>query len=145
MKAFHFSLERVLEWRRTELSLEEAKLQKLNAQRLALDAARAELVRRGLEAHRNVSSALSVRGQALAELEAYRRWAVREESALAARTAELQLAINRQSRAAVEADRKVRVVERLRERRHREWDALAQHELEEMAAEAALARWRRDY
>jgi len=43
----------------------------------------------------------------------------------------------------LEAQRRVRLLERLRERRFSEWEAELNRELEALAAESYLARWKR--
>ena len=45
----------------------------------------------------------------------------------------------------MEAERKVRLVERLKERRYKSWTDEANRQLEELAGESAIAGWRRDH
>ena len=59
------------------------------------------------------------------------------------RLTELQKAIEGQKRAVAEAARNVKMLERLRVRRHSEWQAELDHELELLTGEWAVAQWRR--
>jgi hypothetical protein len=143
MGRFQFRLERVLAWRRTALSLEQARLEALNTQLRGIEAARIDLIRRRQELQRRVATAPSVNGEDLAALDTFRSWAAREEVGLMAKAADLHRAIVAQSAKTVEADRAVRLIERLRERRLEAWTADQERALEELAGESAVAQWRR--
>jgi flagellar export protein FliJ len=144
MPAFHFRLERVLTWRRTELRIAEAQLERLQGELRAIEAA-AEAVPRRLEAAQNsVTQSGSVRGSDLASIETFRQWSLREGRRLAACAVEARKAIAKQTDAVVLARRGVKLVERLKERRRDAWKADADHELEAMAGEFAVSQWRRD-
>jgi hypothetical protein len=144
MSAFRFPLEKVLNWRRTQLEIEEAKLQRLVAQRLALERARAELEAAGVHAEADVRGWGSVAGGDLAALSGFRRHVSAKEREIAGHHAECEKAIGEQRRVMVEAQRRCRLLERLRERRHADWKAAADRDLEAMATESYLARWTRE-
>ena len=143
MPAFRFSLERVLAWRRTALEGEQAKLENLRAQLRAAENARSQLIEARLRRHQETASALVITGRDLAGLDAFRIWAAREETTLAARAADLHRAIAAQAARVVSASRDVRLLERLRERRFEAWTAEEQRHLNLLAAESAVAQWRR--
>ena len=143
MKSFQFRLERVLSWRGKQLTLAEAKAEELLGGLRTADAARANVVERRTAAQATVGRSASVSGAALGEFEASRVWAIREEKRLAARMLALQQSVEAQNRCVAEVRRGVKLVERLKERKYESWKAEADHELDELAAESAIAQWRR--
>ncbi len=143
MRAFRFRLERVLTWRGTELTLAEAKAEQLLSSLRATQEAIAQLAVRRASAHAIVGGAALISGADLSRLESARIWAIREAQKLAARKFELEQAIDAQNRRVAEARRAVKLVERLKERQHGKWKAEADHEIEELAGESAIAQWRR--
>ena len=143
MKSFQFRLERVLSWRGTQLSLAEAKAEQLKFGLRTTDEAMAEIVEHRTAAQAIVGRTAMVSGADLRALESSRVWAVREEKRLAARKVELQESIEIQNRCVEEARRGMKLVERLKERRHESWKAEAGHEIDELSAESAISQWRR--
>jgi beta-glucosidase-like glycosyl hydrolase len=143
MKGFQFRLERVLSWRRTQLTLAEAKAEQLKGALCAIDTAMMELARRRTASQEHVSQASVVSGVELEMLERSRVWTIREERRLAARKLEVQRAIEDQERCVSEARRRVKLVERLKERKHQIWQEEADRESDELASESAIAQWRR--
>jgi hypothetical protein len=143
MKSFRFRLERVLSWRGTQLSLAEAKVEQLKGGLRNTDEALAKVVERRAATHATVTRAALVSGAELGALEASRVWAVREEKRLAACMMELQQSIEVQNRCVAQARRGVELVERLKERKYENWKTEVDHEIDELAAESAIAQWRR--
>jgi hypothetical protein len=143
MKTFRFRLERVLSWRETQLSLAEAKVEHLKGGLRTTDEAMARVVERRAAAHATVTRATLVSGAELGALEASRVWAVGEEKRLAVCMVVLQQSIEVQNRYVAEARRGVKVVERLKERQFKNWKTEVDHEIDGLAAEAAIAQWRR--
>ncbi|MGA2136248.1 MAG: hypothetical protein ABSH50_28490 [Bryobacteraceae bacterium] len=145
MRAYVFSLGRVLSWRRTELELEENRLRRMAAVLLELDHAahRLELARE--RAEQAVRQAPSTQAADLWALAAYRDRLLAESRTLAERRkiAEAQLAAQR--RKLLEAQRQCRLLEKLDQRRREEWRAEADREAESLAAETFLAGWRRHH
>ena len=143
MRAFKFPLRRALEWRRTQLELEENKLRQLAAslEEMALAAARLEMVQSRAEA--------AVRQQAVVEardlwaLAAYRQRLLTESRQLSMRRAACNEQLAAQRRNVLEAQRQCRLLEKLEQRRAAEWQQALDRELESLAAESFLARWRR--
>jgi hypothetical protein len=138
---FRFPLERVLEWRRKQLELEEAKFRQAVAAVAAVDRARAELTTEAAGAESAVRGWEQVGGSDLGALAEYRAHVRSEETRLAARRAECSRAAAAQEAAMLEARRRCRLLERLRERRLAEWKAASDREMEEIAAESYLAQW----
>jgi flagellar protein FliJ len=143
MKPFHFTLERVLTWRNTQLSLAEVRLEHLRAALLSVEQALEAILVRRLAAQTQVGKSAEVQGSALASLEALRLWTLRESQRLKTHATDLRRAIEEQNRVVTEARRQVRLVERLKERRYEAWKAENARAMEEMAGEFAVAQWRR--
>jgi hypothetical protein len=143
MAGFQFRLQRVLEWRRTTLSLEQARLQNLRAQLRAIESARQELIDKRLAMQRDTAAAPAITGDDLTRLDRFRRWAEREDKALAKRAVDVDREIAAQSAKVMSADRDVRLVERLKERRREAWKAEQEKQIDETAGESAVAQWRR--
>ena len=121
MRAFRFRLDRVLDWRRTQLDLEEGRLKQLHAAVAALDRQRAELESAGAAARRDVSTREAVEGFDLHLLEAFRA-AVRSQcERLQQERRKREAEIARQQQKLLEARRRLRLLENLRERRRAEW------------------------
>jgi len=143
MKRFRFSLESVRRWRQSRLEQEQALLQGLLAERAAIQERirQRELERR--EAEQAVLGASFIQAGELAALEAHRRWLAQERARLEQAAADCENRIAAQREKVQEAQRKVRLIEKLKERRLAEWEAEAARELEALAAETYLAQWGR--
>lgn len=144
MKAFQFRLAKVLSWRRTQLELAEAELERERTALRAVQTAMSELTRRDdavTEAMRRMSSAS---GADVADIARFREWMSHETRVLQSRHAECERQIEAGLAAVTEARRKVELLERMKERRRGKWDAEFNLELEQLAGESALAAWRRD-
>ncbi len=143
MTTFRFRLQRVLEYRQTQLELEEVTLRQQAAALAELDRGRAGLEAAGVQAERQVRQGAELDGADLAALAAFRASLRRRAQELAARRAECAGLIAQQRGAVTEARRRCRLLERMRERRLAEWNAAYDRELETTAAESYLAQWAR--
>ena len=143
MKTFQFRLERVLAWRGTELARAEAKGEQLKGGLRAAHESMVELVAGRARAQATTGRSAILSGEDLAVLDRIRIWTVREEKRLAARVLDLEKSIEAQNRCVANARRGVKLVERLRERKHQTWKAESDHEIDELAGESAIAQWRR--
>jgi hypothetical protein len=143
MKSFRFPLEKVLEWRRKQLELEEARYRQQAGAVAALDRERAETEAAGIRAEIQVRQWGSVAGSDLAALDRFRLRVKNDEARIARDRAEAakELAVRQESM--LQARRRATLLERLRERRLKEWEAARDRELDEIAAESFLARWNR--
>ncbi len=138
MKAFHFRLESALRWRATQNDLEKS--------RVAAAAKRVRDLHGAIEARRNSlkDGALQLTpvasGAALELWSAYTAKTQREIGELqkAAKNAEEALAL--QTKAMLEANRKLRLVENLKDTARGEWQGEFNRELEAFAAETFLGR-----
>jgi hypothetical protein len=139
MKAFRFRLERVLEWRRLQLEMEENRLQLQMAALAELDRTGAELEAAAIGAELQVRAWSPLSGRDLGSLSGFRRYVQNEERTLAERRARSQRELGEQEAAMLEARRRCRLLERLRERQWAEWQATGDRELEQFATESYLA------
>lgn len=141
MTSFRFPLERVLEWRRTELELADARFKQQAAALAELDRQQAELEATGIRTEIEVREWRPVSGSDLAALGGFRLELRKRQRGLAARRAECRKELARRQEAMLEARRRLRLLERLKERRLAEWRAAWDRELDEQAAMSYLARW----
>lgn len=141
MNAFRFPLERVLDWRQSELELAEIKFQQLTAALAAVDKARAELETAGIRAEILVRDWSPVCGRDLAALGSFRLHVKKKNEELAAQRAACADRLAAGRNAMLEARRRFRLLERLKERRLEDWRVARDKELEELASESYLARW----
>jgi len=144
MRSFRFPLQRVLELRRTQLEIEKARNKQCLAAVAALDRARAELEASGIQAEVQVRKWNPVAGKDLAALSAFRGAVRDKEKAIAARRVESSKAADAQMAVMLQAQRRCRLLERLRERRLSEWRTAEDRDLEQLATESYLARWARE-
>ena len=144
MKPFRFRLEKVLEWRRLELAREEAQFRQQTAALAAIDRSRAELEAGGIRAESEIRQMRGVAGSELCALDAYRLEVRRGQARLAEKRRECERLVAERQRALVEAQRRCRLLERLKERRLDEWKHELDHELQELGQESFLARWNRE-
>ena len=143
MRRFQFRLESVLHWRVLQLELEEAALQRLFEERRALSQALEALAAGKEAAERAVLASDSAGGQALAALDEHRGWLARERQRIGARRADCESRIAAQRQRTIEAERGVRLLERMKHRRLSEWQAETAREEEALASESYLARFHR--
>jgi hypothetical protein len=139
MKKFVFPLSRVMDWRKTHVQLEQAKLERMNAELQDLES-RAAILRADVErSHRALVVSRAATGAELSALDAYRRSAAAqcgllETSALGCRkriAAQLDVIIQRR--------REVRLLERLHDRKFSAWTADYAKEIDQQADELHLA------
>jgi hypothetical protein len=143
MRRFEFRLESVLGWRIIERDLAEGRLEQLfterrgwNEQALALETRRRECAQ--------LITAKTFDGQQLAALAYHRHYLEREAARMAAQREDCEKRIAAQQQRVVEAERKVRLLERLKERRLAEWTFDFNRELEALASETFLSKWARE-
>jgi flagellar export protein FliJ len=143
MRNFRFSLEKILSWRRTELQSEEARLAALFAERNRLDAASVEIRAASERAATRIFAAEAVDGIELQSLNGYQRRLEKELISLDRRRAQSGVEILKQRARVVDAHRRVRLLEKLKDRRLGEWRVDWQRETDSLASESFLARWHR--
>lgn len=142
MKAFRFRLEKVLAWRRTELEVEQFKARQLAAELERIEQERNQVLAARTAAERALLGAGRADGADLQAHASYLAQLDRRKSGLEQRRAAQKARLAEQQKRLLDAQRRCRLLERLRARRHDEWQAEADRELENFAAEMHLARWR---
>ena len=137
-----FRLDRLLQWRTLEREREEGRLQALHSELERLSAARRALERNAELAEQSVRrpGVLIEERQAL---DGYRRFMASERQRLLRLRAELEIRIEKQRQALVEAERKVEALSRMRDDKKAEWRAELDKEQEELVSELVVARWGR--
>jgi flagellar protein FliJ len=140
MQRFQFRLAGVLGWRALQLELEERKLEALVAERRQGEAEAERVAARRRDAERLLASD-SIEGQELAALDAHRDSLARAAGRLRAAAAQRERRIAEQRARVLEADRRVRLLERLKERRLAAWEIEAARELDTLASETYLAKF----
>lgn len=139
MTQFHFRLARVLEWYRKQCQIEE--------ERLRLCTERATQARTALERHQKsvlarqmeVLQSPQPQVRELAALVPFRNRAKQHEVQLRQKYQRCEQEADQQRAVALAAQRRLRLVEKLRDRRLSEHQYEADRELEELASEAHLA------
>jgi flagellar export protein FliJ len=143
MRQFQFRLERVLEWRRKKCRLEETRLAAcvalVHAAEQKIESLRAE--RASIERELLLRDAIPAAD--FLNLSRYRLRADKEAIELAEERRRRVLAADGQRARVQQAQQRVKLLEKMRERRLEEHTAAANRELESLAAEAYLARWPR--
>ncbi len=141
MAAFQFRLDKVLDWRRKQFEQEQGRLAECLASLERVRQAIRDLQSERLAVGREIVSRGTLAATDLVALERYRLRAKKEEFELNL-DRERREAAARESRERLQAaQRRVRLLEKLRERRLEEHTYAAARELEDMAADAYLAKW----
>lgn len=143
MIAFRFPLQKALEWRAKQLELAESRLRRQLAALAELDRARAAVAASGSQAEVQVRGWSPVSGRDLVALGSFRLLVRRREQEIASRRVECERELALCQAAMLEARRRCRLLERLKERRLAEWESQRDRELEELASESYLAQWNR--
>jgi len=143
MTTFQFPLQRALDWRRTQLQLAEARVEQQLAAAAAIDRARADLDAMARRTEVEVRQFPALEGADLSALGSFRVASQVRRRELAARREECQRELAARRAVMLEARRRSRLLERLKERRFTEWQSVADRELDELAADSYLAQWAR--
>lgn len=141
MKRFHFPLETVLRWRETAVEQEEVKLQRLFTERQRIIRTIEETRASGVAAEQSIRGRGEIVSTDLRSLAAFRLHIEERLRTLAQRLSDLAPLIEQQRRAVLEAERRFRLMVKLRERRQAEWRYEADRENEAFSQEAFLGRW----
>jgi len=145
VKRFEFRLERVRQWRQSELEAEQARLEGLLR---ALRELETELLRlRSLleeaerEVVRSAEAGEPLHPPLLAAIAGYRQYMRGREQLIAGRMADLREQIAQQRGRVAEAWKRWELLNRLRERAWAHWQAEWDKELERQANELSILRW----
>jgi hypothetical protein len=143
MKSFRFPLQRVLDWRKLQLRTEEERLAGLQKKLAALVYREKALAAAQARSESAVLGRQAIPGsdlRALAELELRIK---HEHAALKANRTQCEAQIAEQRKRLLKARKDSRVLEKLKEERHKAWSQLGAREVEETAAESYISSWLR--
>jgi hypothetical protein len=142
MNSFRFSLQKVLDWRRTQLDMEEQLFRQQSAAMARLEQESAQLTAAGNTAELQVRTWNPVAGGELAALGNYRLHVKLRETEFTVSRAQCRKELERREKIMLETRRRMRLLERLKEHRMAEWCKDRDKELEDLASDAYLAKWK---
>jgi flagellar FliJ protein len=144
MKIFRFPLQRVLEWRALQLRVEEEKLSGLQKQLASLLQVREQLASARNRSESHLFSSGAAAGSDLQSWALYQARLAKQQEHLKTQLLQHEKLIVEQRQRLLKARTDHRVLEKLKERRWRQWVYLNDRESEGTAAEVYLARWGRE-
>lgn len=141
MKAFAFPLERALNWRRAQLDLEQARARAIAGKMAELANRREDLRNERSSAERHILASKTVEAEELGAIGKFHLSVAKRDSALIEQSAKCERELRGQRGKLVEAQRKVKLLEILRQKRLAQWSSAVAREQEQFAGEAFLGRW----
>jgi flagellar export protein FliJ len=144
MAIFEFPLEKVLRWRQKQQDVEAARLGRLQYELKDLERALAQVCLRRDASQQELLARGELKGRDLAALEAYKMRLGTERQRIEQHILEQRRKLTEQQARYLEARRSARLLEKLRERRLKQWRSEQNTELETLATEAFLSRWVRE-
>jgi flagellar export protein FliJ len=141
MKAFHFPLQRVLEWRALQMRTEEEKLATLQNKLAEVLHRENALVLAELDAEMKLLRQSSVEGSEFRALAAFQRRIRNERMSLLVSRRKYESLIAEQRKRLLTARKDCKTVENLKERRKKQWTYLSDREVENTAAESFISNW----
>jgi|SRR5580698_8476340 hypothetical protein len=140
MKRFQFQLERVRRWRWEQLSLEELKLQQMQAERQALTDAKQQVRSQLSRSREEVLAQPTLLGQDLENLDSYGIHVQERVRDFENRQRQWDAKMPEQRGRVLEARRQFELLDGLREKAFAKWRAAGDQEQETLAAELFLSR-----
>jgi flagellar export protein FliJ len=141
MKKFAFPLGRVMDFRRTQARLEEAKLEGLYAGLRAIDSREVALMKQSVAAEKTLRSATSVTGHDLGLFDSYRQGMKAEQKRIDKVRTECRARIEGQVAILMVKRREVKLLEHLKEQKFEKWEKEMFKEIDQQADDAYLAKW----
>lgn len=139
MKRFEFRLHRVLDLRRQQAEVHRHRLQVLMSKVKELDAEKAALESKVIEARTTIKSS-PVTGNDLVSLAHYETHIRRRCTRILEKRIEVEKQLEAERNKTREVERKVKLLEKLETRRRAEWELEANKELESLSADSYLSR-----
>jgi flagellar export protein FliJ len=143
MKSFHFPLQRVLDWRGLQLRGEEERLAGFQRKLASLIHREKALTAAQARSESAVLDSPLMEGSELRALSGFQMRVKREREILKANKAQCEAQIAEQRARLLKARKDCRVLEQLKEKRHRTWMYLGDREVEDTAAESYISSWLR--
>ncbi len=141
MKRFAFRLERLLQWRRKEFEQEQERLRSLQTEWQSLADACRQVADDQALALQQASRLAVLTAEEIRLLEQWRLYAVREIRRLETCMAEIQVRIEDQKARLLEAHRRMRRLEKLRESQLEEWKTAGAKAEQASVEELVVSRW----
>jgi flagellar export protein FliJ len=141
MKAFHFPLQRVLDWRALQLRTQEEKLSVLQGKLAEVLHRENALLVAELNEEMHLLGQASVEGSEFRALAAFQLRLRHERISLQASRKNYENLIAEQRKRLLKARKDCKTVENLKERRKTAWTYLSDRELENTAAESYISKW----
>jgi flagellar export protein FliJ len=143
MKSFRFRLQRVLELRESEAKTEEAALEQLWVRKAQMEAERDGLAQSLERMTGSVTRQQFVNPSELVMLDRYKDHVKSELKKWVQKLAAHERDIERQNARVIAARGRVKLLEKLRDKSHEEWQREVDRELDELTADFAAAQWLR--
>ena len=143
MKKFAFTLDRVLDWRRLQAHIEEVRLEQLNQQRKGLEDQEMQISAECTRIQNQVLTAPNVTGGELEAWDAFRQFSGAESKRLEQLMATAQKQVDQQAQVVASKRRDVELLEKLKDRRREAWSQEQDKEIQQLAEETFLARWKK--
>ena len=143
MTTFNFRLQRVLDFRRTQFQVVESECQRAAAKLHAIQAQQASLASQKAQTKKLFSGLPDVAGRDLLPLPAWFKWTETASSHLVQMERAADQELQKRREALVAAQRKVRLLEKLRDNKKAQWQVEADRELEQLAADSINSRYAR--
>lgn len=140
MKRFQFQLDSVLHWRKLQLEIEEAALQKLFAELTRIGEIRVEMQRQRDLTERSVKGQPTATTDQLQSLDSFELYAQHQLLRIGETETECRQRIAAQQTKVTIAQRNVALLEKLKANRQHAWTAANKRELETLAGELYLAK-----
>ncbi len=143
MTKFQFRLSRVKDYRLRQVESAEEKLRLLNTELESLRAARARIQEEYLQEERTLQLRRTAEPRDFIALGRYRRHTEKEQAKADTQIAACLARVESQRLEVMEAERRYRLLDKLFIRRQGEWTLAFAKEVDALAEEAFLARWKR--
>jgi len=143
MKPFRFRLQRVLDFRRTQFQVAENDYRRAQAAVLNIQEQQTKLAAKKQETRKSFSRLPDAMGCDLLHLPDWYRWAATEAERLSRLEAQAVAEAEKRRQALIENQRRIRLLEHLRDQRRHEWQAAFDKELEALTADSIASRYNR--
>jgi flagellar export protein FliJ len=143
MTSFRFRLQRVLGFRRTEFQMAESEFHQAEARLHAIQAQNAALAAAKFETRNSVARIPFISGRDLEPLTYWFRWTETENNRLTSLEESAVQELHQRREALIEAQRKVRLLEKLHDSCHARWQSAFDKEIQELAADSINSRYAR--
>ena len=141
MKKFEFPLARVLDWRRTQVQIQEGKLERLYAELRAIETSLQHMQREREQSGQALLVGGSVMGAELAALDTFKKAAAVECAKLADQAAASRKRIGAQLQVVIQKRRDVKLLDHLRARKLEAWNTELARDIDREASELHLAKF----